>query len=154
MPLHSYHADRRPPTVADHILAHCWEMGVAAWGIIAGALSVVAALSDFSASTAMSVLPWWTLGVLGALLVVGGVATIWGLLDDAEDLRRGWRVERSGLILSGTAWAAYTASLIVSFPTSIVGWLLTAILSACAVLRYVATVLEERRIRLAIEEMQ
>lgn len=150
MPLHGYSTDRRPPTVADHLLAHPFELGLAAWGIIAGAAGILSALSDATVSPSIDRLPEWLAAIVGAMLVVGGAAIWRGLLDDSEDLMVGWRIERTGLIFSMAAWGAYGITVATMHPTSILSWSVAVLVVIMFAVRFKATRLEERRIRKAI----
>lgn len=152
MPLRGYTTDRRPPSVLDHILAHPFEMGLAAWGGGAGALLVIASIWDeMRVSPTVDMLPDWLAATLGGLLIVGGLLQTWGLLDDSDDIAVGWKLERMGLILSGAAWASYTMTIMWMLPRAVLSWSLTGTVLVMLALRYAATVLEERRIRKAIE---
>ena len=151
MPLHGYSTDRRPPTVFDHILAHTFEMSVAAWQVIAGGLSLLVTLFDFQISQSVQRMPQPAIAALGSFLLIGGVQCIRGLLDDSDDLMRGWTIERTGLILSGSAWLGYLVTVIAAFPASVMTWTLFVLMVAANILRYIATVLEERKHRARIE---
>jgi hypothetical protein len=152
MPLHGYSTDRRPPTTWDHFLAHPYSIGISGWQVLAGAGLLLSTLADISLSPSLDELPDFLLASVGALLIIGGIGVIRGLLDDDDDLMVGWRIERTGLLLSATAWAAYATSILVAFPLSILGWTSGFVLAASHLIRFRATRLEERRVRARIAE--
>lgn len=152
MPLHGYTTDRRPPTNWDHVLAHPYSISISAWQILGGAFLVAATFWQISASQSVQRLPEWLVGAIGGLLVVGGISIIRGLLNDNDDLMVGWKIERTGLVLSATAWAAYAATIMFAFPGSVLAWTSGVALMLAHLIRYRATVLEERRVRLRIAE--
>lgn len=150
MPLHGYSTDRRPPSVADHLLAHPFELGLAAWGVIAGGAGVLSAASNATVSASIDRLPDWLAAIVGTMLVLGGVLVWRGLLDDSEDLMIGWRFERVGLVLSIAGWLAYGVTVAAINPTAVLSWSVSAFVVAMYAVRFRATRLEERRIRKAI----
>ena len=152
MPLHGYTTDRRPPTNADHLLAHPYSFLICAWQIIAGAGVLVSTLTPVRLSQSLDRLPEVLLASIGALLIVGGLSVIRGLLDDSDDLMAGWRTERSGLVLSATAWIAYVATILAAFPQSVLSWTSGLALASAHLIRFRATRLEEKRVRARIAE--
>lgn len=151
MPLHGYSTDRRPPTNLDHMLAHPYAIGLAAWQILAGALVMLSLLTEWRmVSSAMTMQPTLVVA-LAATLVVGGVNVIRGLLDDSDDLRRGFRVERGGLILSGSGWLAYATAVLIANPGAALSWSMSLIFTCAIALRGAAGWLEERRIARALD---
>src|SRR5690349_669392 len=113
MPLHGYSTDRRPPTNLDHMLAHPYALAVAAWQVFAGGLVLTALIFQVQLTTSAMRLPRVILFALCIVLIWGAVNVIRGLFDDSNDLRKGFRVERGGLILSGAGWTAYGASVLI-----------------------------------------
>lgn len=152
MPLHGYTTDRRPPTNRDHVLAHPHSFVLAAWQMLAGAGVLASLLWGFSLSQSINRMPDEIVAGICVLLMGGGIFIIRGLLDDSDDLMVGWKIERTGLVLSATAWAAYAATLAWSFPSSTLSWSLPLALTLMHLIRYRATVLEERRVRARIAE--
>jgi protein-S-isoprenylcysteine O-methyltransferase Ste14 len=150
MPLHGYSTDRHPPTVADHLLAHPFELGFAAWGVIAGSAGVLSAFSDATVSASIDRLPDWLAAIVGVMLVIGGLLIWRGLLDDSEDLMVGWRFERVGLILSMAGWGGYGFTVAAMNPGAVLSWSVAPLVVAMFAVRYRATRIEERRIRKAI----
>lgn len=148
MPLHQYSSDRRPPTNWDHFLAHPYSLVLSAWQVLAGGLILaMMTWSAFSVSQSLNRLPQPLLAAISVLIVVGGVSTMRGLLNDDDDLMVGWRTERTGLLLSATAWIVYTVTIVWSFPASVMTWTLTLALGAANLIRFRATQREERRTR-------
>lgn len=152
MPLHGYSTDRRPPTNWDHFLAHPYSMCISGWQVVAGAGVLVSTLTDIRLSQSLERLPQMLLAAVGALLIVGGVNVSRGLLNDDDDLMVGWRIERTGLVLSATAWLAYTVTIIAAFPASVLTWTSGLALASAHLIRFRATKLEERRVRARIAE--
>jgi len=152
MPLHGYTTDRRPPTNWDHVLAHPHSFVLAAWQVLAGCGVLASLLWDFSPSRSISRMPQPIIVGVCVLLFLGGVFIIRGLLDDSDDLMVGWKIERTGLVLSATAWSAYAATVAWSFPSSTLSWSLSLTLALAPTIRYHATVREERRVRARIAE--
>ena len=147
MPLHGYTTDRRPPTNRDHALAHPYSISLALWQILAGGSVLASLLWGFSLSPSIGRMPDPLIAGISGLLFIGGVTIVRGLLDDSDDLMVGWKIERSGLILSATAWTAYSATIAFSYPTSVLSWSLSLALAMSLLIRHRATVLEERRVR-------
>lgn len=146
MPLHGYSTDRRPPTNLDHMLAHPYAFAVAAWQILAGSLVITALVFGFNLNTSAMRLPKAPLFAMCLVLLLGGINVIRGLLDDSNDLRKGFRVERGGLILSGAGWTSYGASVVIGNPAAVLSWSMAAIFSVAMALRIVAGVREENRL--------
>lgn len=146
MPLHGYSTDRRPPTNLDHMLAHPYAIAVAVWQIFAGSLVVTALVFEFGLNTSAMRLPKAPLVALCLVLIFGGINVIRGLLDDSNDLRKGFRVERGGLILSGAGWTAYGLAVLIGNPGAVLSWSMGVIFSVAIALRIVAGRREESRI--------
>lgn len=147
MPLHGYSTDRRPPTNKDHLYAHPYSFVLCAFQVIGGSGAVLSTLSNMSLSQSLDRLPESLLAAVGALLIVGGVLVIRGLLDDSPDLMVGWRTERTGLVLSATGWTSYAVTVAAAFPGSVLSWLLAFLIAAAHMIRFRATQLEERHSR-------
>lgn len=152
MPLHGYTTDRRPPTNADHLLAHPYSILISGYQVAAGSATMASTLWSLKLSLSLQRLPEPLLVVVGALLVVGGLCVIRGLLDDHDNLMVGWRTERTGLILSATAWGAYGLTMLAAFPGSVLAWSFALVIATAHLIRLRATQLEERRVRARIEE--
>lgn len=152
MPLHGYTTDRRPPTNVDHILAHPYSMGIAFWQIFAGLTVLLTIVTDLSVSESLDSLPDIVMASVGVLLLVGGASVIRGLLNDDDDLMVGWRIERFGLILSATGWAAYAVTQLAAMPDHVLSWTSALVFTVSHLTRYRATRLEEKRVRARIAE--
>ena len=152
MPLHGYTTDRRPPTNADHVLAHPYSFLLAAWQFVAGTSVLASLLWGFSLSRSINRMPDELIAGICTLLIAGGIFIIRGLLDDSDDLMIGWKIERTGLILSATAWLAYAATVAWSYPRSVLSWSLSLVLASSLVIRWIATIREERRVRRRLAE--
>ncbi len=150
MPYRRYHP-RVPPTAADHWLAHPYELALAVVGLASALLiltgEVIASITVSPSVDAMHGLVAWGVGLLG---VPGHALIIRGLLDNSDDLMDGWRAERTGLILSGSAWLIYTIAVAWNFPDSVVSWGFGLGLTVGNTLRLAATWREERETRAAI----
>lgn len=150
MPRRIYHP-RIPPTKLDHLLAHPYEIVLAAVGLAASLLilagEIAAAITVSPSVDAMHGLVAWGVGLLG---IPGHALIIAGLRDNDDDLMNGWRRERTGLVLAAFAWAIYTLADLAAFPGSIVTWGfgLAVIVAHCLRLR--ATQREERETRAAL----
>ncbi|GAB3889239.1 hypothetical protein [Terrabacter terrigena] len=148
MPLRGYSTDNRPPTVLDHLLAHPYAITFAVWQVIAGALAVLTTLFSFTVSQAIERLPQPLVAATGILFALGGIQIVRGLLDDDDDLMQGWKIERTGLVLTIAAWLAFFIAIVWSFPSSVLTWLLCLLVGAGAPsLRLWATRREEKRVR-------
>ena len=150
MPRRIYHP-RIPPTKLDHLLAHPYEIPLAAVGLAASA-GILAAettpLFDVSASVAaLHGLVAWTIGVLG---IPGHVLILRGLLDDNPDLMVGWRRERYGLILAASAWLLYACGVAWVHPQAAVSYGFAAGIVTAMGVRLAATYYEERSTRAVI----
>lgn len=146
MPLHGYSTDRRPPTNFDHLLAHPYAIGLAAFQIFAGSLVTCSMVFGFSFNSSALALPRMPLFALCLVLILGGLNVIRGLFDDSNDLRKGFRIERGGLILSGAGWTSYTVAVLIGNTGGILGWSMGLFFSAMLALRLVAGRREERRV--------
>jgi hypothetical protein len=148
MPTHSYTVTNRPPTVLDHVLAHCFELGLSGWAMTGGALAIFSAFNDgATVSPSMDRLPVYLAAPIGLLLLAGGALIFRGLFDDSDDLMVGWRYERSGLILSIGGWGLFGIIVFLANGYAILSWGLSATVVTASVLRYWATVRSERRTR-------
>jgi hypothetical protein len=147
MPLHSYTTTNRPPTNTDHLLAHPYSIPLAVWQTIAGAVVLLTTLTGIVVSASVARLPETLIATVGVLLIAGGTMILVGLLDDDNNLLKGWRTERTGLILSATAWLTYSTTLLLSYPGSVLSWSLGFAVAAMHSIRLRATQLEERKTR-------
>jgi hypothetical protein len=154
MPLHGYTTTNRPPSNLDHLLAHPYALIIAIWQILAGGASLLSTLFDVRISQAMSTLPESLLAAVGVLLILGGVLIIRGLLNDDDDLMVGWRMERTGLVLSATAWVAYAVTILSAFPESVLSWTSSVSLAASHIIRFAATHVEVRCVRARMKELE
>jgi hypothetical protein len=135
------------------MLAHPYAMSIGTFQVCAGTLALLVTLFDFSVSQSIERLPQPLVAATGILFALGGVQTIRGLLDDDDDLMQGWKIERTGLILSGAAWFVFALAIVTSFPRGVLTWLF-CFLVGCGGhgLRYWATIREERRVRARMAE--
>ena len=146
MPLHGYSTDRRPPTNLDHMRAHPYSLAIAAWQILIGGLVLVALVFNFQITTSAMRLPRAVLFALALVLLLGAVNVMRGLFDDSNDLRKGFRIERGGLILSGAAWTAFSVSVFIGNPGAVPTWSMGVLFSAAMALRIDAGRREEARV--------
>ena len=154
MPLHGYSTDRRPPTVRDHLYAHPFSFSVAAYQICMGALVLVSLVFGFDFASSVLKLPKGPLFALCLVMVFGGISIFRGLLDDSNDLRKGFRIERGGLILSGAAWTSYGVCILIWNPLAIPNWSLAAFFSLAMGLRIKAGLKEESRIAREMRDLK
>ena len=141
-----------PPTFFDHVLAHPWELTVAAFSALAGVLAVIAVAGGAVVSPSIERLPDALAIAIGFMLAVGGALTARGLFDSHEDLMVGFGWERAGLVLTGCAWTVYAAVVVIAYPASILSWGLGATFALGAGLRLAATFADQRRLERAIRE--
>lgn len=146
MPLHGYSTDRRPPTNIDHLRAHPYAFAVAAWQILVGGLVITALVFNFEVTTSAMKLPRVPLFALCLVLILGGINVVRGLLDDSNDLRKGFRIERGGLILSGAGWSSFAVSVFINDPGAVPMWSMGVLFSVAMALRIDAGRLEEARV--------
>jgi hypothetical protein len=148
MPTHGYTSTRVPPTFWDHLLAHCFELGLSTWAMICGPAAIFASFNDErSVSQSLDQLPPWLSALVGALLFVGGACIIRGLFDDHDDLRIGWRWEQAGLSMTGFAWSAFGVAIYVLSPSAFLTISLCFTVSVMSMLRFAATLISERTMR-------
>lgn len=148
MPTHVYVGFRRPPTKFDHLLAHPYELMLAAYGILGGVLALVSAFNhDISVSRSLEQLPVVGLAASALLLILGGGGILHGLFDDSPELGRGFSRERQGLVLAAAGWTVYALCIAWLSPSSVLSWGLCVSLVAAKLLRFVATVRQESGIR-------
>lgn len=148
MPLRGYSTDNRPPTVLDHLLAHPLAITLGAWQVVGGLLAILTTLFDFTVSPSLARLPQPIVAATGVLFAVGGIQVIRGLLDDSDDLMKGWKIERTGLILNVAAWGSFGVVVFGATPKSVLVWLLCLLVGVGGnALRFMATRREERRTR-------
>lgn len=147
MPLHGYTTDRRPPSNVDHLYAHPYAIVLALWQIVGGLLTMLTTLTHLTVSQSVERMAQPLIAALAVLLVAGGAQTIRGLLNDDDDLMQGWKIERTGLILSAAAWGAYAVTILFAFPSSILTWSFALGIAVANAIRCRATVVEERRTR-------
>lgn len=151
MPTHGYTTDGRPPTVFDHILAHCFELCISAWAMLGGVAAIAAAVTTTgTVSPSLDKIPAWLAGAVGVLLVVGGGLIMRGLFDDSDNLMVGWQYERAGLILSGAGWACYGITIVSSNASAVLSYSSAATMVIASTLRFIATVRSEKRVRRAL----
>ena len=150
MPHRRYHP-RTPPSMADHWLAHPYELSLAVVGLATSLFILVgeafAAISVSPSVDALHGLVAWGIGLLG---IPGHALIIAGLLDDDDDLMNGWRRERTGLVLAAFAWAIYTLAVAAVFPGSVVTWGFGLAVITAHCLRLRATQRQERETRAAL----
>lgn len=146
MPLHGYSTDRRPPTNLDHLRAHPYAIAIAAWQILIGGLVLVGLVFNFHMTTSAMRLPRAVVFALALVLIFGAINVMRGLFDDSNDLRKGFRIERGGLILSGAGWTSFGLSVLIANPGAVPTWSMGVLFSAAMALRIDAGRREERRV--------
>jgi protein-S-isoprenylcysteine O-methyltransferase Ste14 len=146
MPLHGYSTDRRPPTNLDHMRAHPYALAVAAWQILVGGLVLVALVFNFHFTSSAMRLPRGPLFALCLVLILGAINVMRGLFDDSNDLRKGFRIERGGLILSGAGWTSFSVAVFIGAPGAVPTWSMGVLFSIAMALRIDAGIREENRI--------
>jgi TctA family transporter len=149
MPLRSYHSRSPEPTALDHTLAHEYEVVFGSYQIVAAVLGLIAVVTQgFSVSLSFDRLSAWFVAALCVFLIVGGIFTLAGIYNnDDRDLMVGYKRERTGLILSVTAWLLYSVVVAFAFPSSILGWAFGIVPVSGGCLRLWATYREEHRLR-------
>lgn len=147
MPERIYSGGGHPPTVLDRILAHPWELVIAGWSAFVGAATALSHLLGAYASPSVNQLPILLIIALAAMLVAGGLQTARGVFNNDPDLMVGYRHERVGLVLIGTAWTIYAVAVLVAFPGSISSWSSGLALGLGAAIRLWASLCEESRMR-------
>ena len=150
MPRRIYHP-RQPPTLLDHLLAHAYEIPLALVGLAASAGILAAEVTPlFAVSESVAALHGlvaWTIGILG---IPGHALIIRGLLDDHPDLMVGWRRERYGLVLAGSAWLLYACGVAWVHPQAAVSYGFAGGIVTAMAFRLAATYAEERNTRAVI----
>lgn len=152
MPLHGYTTDNRPPTNLDHLLAHPYAIGLSVWQALVGLGVITAAITGHQLSESESYLHPAFLAAIGAFLIYGGVGVIRGLLNDDDDLRVGFRIERGGLILTASAWLAFAVALASTNPSGVYAYSFGATVTGVCLFRLWAGKREENRIATAVEQ--
>lgn len=146
MPQHTYHVVHRPPTVNDHMMAHSMGIAMAAWGAYTGLVSILTGVTSYTVSKALSDLPHLLIILIGLFLLVGSVGIISGLVDDSDDVVVGWRIERGGMTIAGTGWAAFFITTIsTNFPATL-SWTLALFILLGYFFRWRATLKSEKDI--------
>ena len=147
MPRRRYHP-RVPPTRLDHLLAHPYEIVLAAVGLAASAGILAAkATPMFAVSESVAALNGLVAWILGILGIPGHALIIRGLFDDHPDLMVGWRRERYGLVLAGSSWLLYASGVAWVHPHPTVSYGFAGGIVAAMALRLAATYAEERNTR-------
>ena len=140
-----------PPRRIDHVLAHPYEVLMAAAGLLACAALLAAELgAPITISPTMRDLPSTVAWLVGASGVVGNALVIAGVFDDGEDLMRGWMIERVGLIAAITSWGAYSLAVATTHPGAAISYSVTLFIAGANAVRLVATLREESTTRTAI----
>lgn len=141
-----------PPRLIDHVLAHPYELLIAAGGFLASLLMLLAELGApvRISPTMESLLPAvsWLVGITG---ITGGLLIVAGLLDDSEDLTHGWLLERLGLIGAIISWGSYALAVGATHPGSMISWGLPLCIAVGHGIRLAATLHEEVVTQTAIE---
>lgn len=142
---------RVPPTRLDHLLAHPYEIVLTAVGLASSAAILAAEITPMFAVpesvAALNGLVAWIIGILG---IPGHALIIRGLLDDHPDLMVGWRRERYGLVLAGSAWLLYACGVAWVHPQAAVSYGFAGGIVTAMALRLAATYAEERNTRAVI----
>lgn len=149
MPRRIYH-EHEPPAFIDHVYAHPWEISIAVFTVLGGALGALLPIfGGVYISKSLAELPWYLVLVFCGLLVAGGIQILRGLFDDSEDLMVGWGRERMGLVLMASGWLVYFVVVIVSNFSGILFWGWGLTFSTASILRLLATFREENSVRRA-----
>lgn len=139
MPDRSRHARRQPPSITDHILSHPCEVALAVWWVLLGAAIAVGLIPGApDISRVVDNLPLPVALALAVSVGVGGGLALVGVTWPGERLSTAWRIERTGLLLAASGWAAYlviiaTAATVSTFTASMAATMIVA-----AVLRLIA----------------
>jgi len=115
---------------------------------------LAAVVFQFPLVTSALKLPKGPLVAMCLTLVLGASYVLRGLLDDSNDLRKGFRIERGGLILSGAGWTAFSVCVLWNNPGAVIQWSMGLFLSAGLALRIDAGRREENRIAREINDLK
>jgi len=131
VPDRSYTPLNDPPTRMDHFKAHPEWTILSVVSIIVGSLVISAVIiPDFVPSRSVEALALRPSLSIGLFLVLGGACTWWGAITTHAQMRMVWNTLRSGLLALGFGWAGYAASVIATYPESVIPWLTSLGLSA------------------------
>lgn len=156
MPLRVYHRPTRtPPSAIDHLLAHPFEILIAAFGLFIGvalssAQGLDIAFGDHGwlvVNPELEQISDWLSLAYGVTLTMGSVAVIAGIFNNDDDLMVGWMRERIGLLISSGAWSAIAFTIVTLQTNRVFAWGLSLSVAVGCLIRFVATRIEERRTR-------
>ena len=141
MPDRAYSARHEPPSILDHVLAHPGLVACAVWWVIMGIICCTVALDDATMITTRPLIDFEDAEALGLGRGIGrgGSGTLWATLTTRDELRIRWRVQQWSLLLSGCAWALYTATSVWWGPWSLVAWGHGACMTTVAVLGWLSS---------------
>lgn len=152
MPHHRYYPRHEPPSFADRLKSHAFEMHIGLLWLFSGFFMILVALTDISVSRSMEEPAWWAALLLGLSLLVGAGGVWMGLLHDFADIAEDWLWERVGLLCGGLGLLGYGLAVLWSFPNSVLSWLTPVIFASAVGVRLWATFDEEDRRRTTWEE--
>lgn len=151
MPYRAWRSRRHPPGVSDHIAAHLYEIAIAFFGGLIGVTIIFAAWSPpFHLSPLVDSLNPVIDSFVGVLLSIGGFLIVLGLLDDDDDLIKGWMYERMGLVLSGVGWIGWGIAVSYYRPINTLLWVLFILMGLLHLARVIVTYLDEYATKKAI----
>lgn len=125
----------RPPIRVDRIGVRPGEHLAGLFSLVVGA-ALLASTAEPDLFLGIDLLPPIVFLVLGALLLVGGAASLTGLQWPRSGISVGWWVERVGCILAGTGWLGAAGVLTQIDPIPLFGFIVGAFLAVFYALRF------------------
>lgn len=147
MPSHVPQPVNDPPSFFDRLRIHSSDVWLAVLAITVGVVVTVGRLSRVMTSTSLSSLDDWLPIALAAVMVVGGLVAVTGLLWTGRTESRGWTLEQSGWWMVASAWAGYAIAVVSSPTGTIAGVAISSVLAAAAACRALVVAGIERRRR-------
>lgn len=106
-------------THRDRVLDRSMEAAMAAWSIYSAlAIGLTAAIPSVRLTNTVDGLPVILTILIAMFLIIGNTSILRGLIRGGGTLRQGWRIERNGIVISGTGWLAYGTAVFITKPTS------------------------------------
>lgn len=148
MPLNELEAALAMATVSrsDRLYDRSMQVLMAIWSIyVAVAVALTALFPAITITFTVAGLPLALSLAVAAFLAVGSANILRGLFQQKGTLRYGWRIERSGLVISMSGWLAYGFATMLARSSATLIWTLSFVLVAASALRIIDIGRKSRR---------
>lgn len=143
----------QPPNWADHVMIHSVQAAVCVTWISYMLLVLLGLQIGFGTMSAVySPLHPILVVAMATMVIVGSIATLWGLISSTDRLDVAWKLHQSGLATAGAGWSIFAITYIVMPGQYWFSILIGVTQTAIALAGFIAALFVERTTRQTIRD--